>query len=166
MIMNTTRFMAGALAAALLFLTLGALAQWSPGGSMVYMGDLNLAASSFSGERQAVALGGGAVQAADVNSTTNDSATTNSTLNNSSETVNASINATSTSASSIEMAPLGASEGTGTASERAVLDLSGYSGDRTKGDLRAYTNIMYPISGARGTTTSTSGGGGGCGGCA
>jgi len=48
---------------------------------------------------------------------------------------------------------------------KEVLDLSGYSSDRVNRNLAGYTNIMYPISGSRGTTTSTSGGGGCGGGC-
>jgi hypothetical protein len=45
------------------------------------------------------------------------------------------------------------------------LDLSNYARDRVNKNLAGYKNIMYPISGSRGTTTSTSGGGGcGCGG--
>ena len=34
-----------------LFMAYNASAQWSPGGNMVYMGDLNLAAPSVSGDR-------------------------------------------------------------------------------------------------------------------
>jgi hypothetical protein len=45
------------------------------------------------------------------------------------------------------------------------MDLSGYSKDRVDRNLAGYTNIMYPISGSRGTTTSTAGGGGCGGGC-
>ena len=38
-------------------LAINASAQWSPGGAMVYMGDLNLAASSASSEKAVQALG-------------------------------------------------------------------------------------------------------------
>lgn len=48
-------------------------------------------------------------------------------------------------------------------SGKPVLDLSGYARDRSNKSLAGYKNIMYPISGSRGTTTSTAGGSGGCG---
>jgi hypothetical protein len=57
------------------------------------------------------------------------------------------------------------SAGAAESSGKAILDLSGYSRDRTDKNLAGYTNIMYPITGSRGTTASTSGGGGGGGGC-
>jgi hypothetical protein len=53
----------------------------------------------------------------------------------------------------------GATESSG----KTILDLSGYARDRTNKNLTGYKNIMYPISGSRGSTTSTTGGGGGCG---
>jgi hypothetical protein len=132
-------------------LALNVSAQWSPGGSMVYMGDLNLMASSASSGKAVQELGGS--QEIQV-------ATNNSSLNNSS------INGTSMDNStligpSIVVPCAGTSESSGT----KVLDLSGYSRDRTNRNLAGYTNIMYPISGSRGTTTSTAGGGGCGGGC-
>ncbi|HOE45576.1 hypothetical protein [Methanothrix soehngenii] len=48
---------------------------------------------------------------------------------------------------------------------KEVLDLTSYARDRVNKSLAGYTNIMYPITGSRGTTASTSGGGGGGGGC-
>ena len=103
-----------------------AYAQWSPGGTMVYMGDMNL----VSGGKAVQALSGSPTQAA----------TNNLSLNNSSINVSAMDNSTA-----------------------MILDLSSYARDRTNKNLAGYKNIMYPISGSRGTTTSTSGGGGGCG---
>lgn len=143
------------LAVMFIALTYSASAQWSPGGAMVYMGDLNLAASSISGGRAAQTLGGSDETLAPMN---------NSTINNSSSD-NSSANATSmdnsTSFSSVAVPPSAiAAESSG----KAILDLSSYSRDRTNKSLAGYTNIMYPITGSRGTTTSTSGGGGG-GGC-
>ena len=46
------------LAVMFIALACSASAQWSPGGEMVYMGDLNLAASSVSGGKAVQALGG------------------------------------------------------------------------------------------------------------
>jgi hypothetical protein len=119
-----------------------ATAQWSPGGTMVYRGDLNLAASSASSE--------GALNSDDSpkiiqqplgNSSMNNSSMNNSTFNNSMK--------------------FGTSNLT---SGSKPLDLSGYARDRANDNLTGYKNIMYPISGSRGTTTSTSGSGGcGCG---
>ena len=136
------------LATGFLALAFIASAQWSPGGSMVYMGDLNLQMSSFSS-------GGQTTQPVDaIQNETN--ATTNSTLNATTE------NSTSTAPVSLDEKPA-ISDARSTGS--SVLDLSGYSQDRTKNNLAGYTNIMYPISGSRGTTTSTAGGASSCGGC-
>jgi hypothetical protein len=141
------------LAVVFLALACSASAQWSPGGGMAYMGDLSLAASSFSAEGHAKALAGPATDA---------SASDNSTQNVTSQdnrTINATMN-NSASTSPEPQPPAGASEPTA----KSVLDLSSYSRDRSKNDLAGYTNIMYPISGSRGSTTSTSSGGGcGCG---
>lgn len=48
---------------------------------------------------------------------------------------------------------------------KEVMDLSNYARDRSNKSLAGYRNVMYPITGSRGSTTSTSGGGGGGGGC-
>lgn len=140
------------LAAVLLAPICNASAQ-SPGGEMAYMGDLSLVASSFSAEGHAKALAGPAVDA---------SSSDNSTQNVTSQdniTINATMN-DSASTSPETQPPADASE----MSDRPVLDLSSYSSDRSKNDLAGYTNIMYPITGSRGSTTSTSSGGGcGCG---
>jgi len=138
-----------ALALAVMFIALAfnASAQWSPGGEMVYMGDLNLAASSVSSEKAVPALGSSPTPAA----------TNNSSLNNSS--INATSMDNSTAISPVALPSVSAAESSG----KEILDLSGYSRDRANKNLAGYTNIMYPISGSRGTTTSTAGGGGGCG---
>ena len=111
-----------------------ASAQWSPGGNMVYMGDLNLAASSASSGAASHALGGPIAGQMNLN--------------------NSSMNATSLNNTTI-----------GTTSGLKPLDLSNYARDRVGNNLAGYKNIMYPISGSRGTTTSTAGGGGCGGGC-
>jgi hypothetical protein len=132
--MLSAKYTAMILAVTFIALASSASAQWSPGGNMVYMGDLNLAASSVSSAK--------AVQ------TQSAPALNQTPLNNSS--INATLVNNTTISSSTGLKP---------------LDLSGYSRDRVNKNLAGYTNIMYPISGSRGTTTSTSGGGGcGCGG--
>jgi hypothetical protein len=165
--MISIKYQLFALAAILMALSGCASAQWSPGGSMVYMGDLNLAASSLSSGKEVQVLGGSPAQAA-----INNSSMSNSSSNN------GSINATSTeglngTGSNAVLSPAGSKNGlldptnpslASDSTGKEVLDLSGYSRDRVNRNLAGYTNIMYPISGSRGTTTSTSGGGG-CGGC-
>ena len=147
MLMLSAKYAALAMGVMFIALAFNASAQWSSGGEMVYMGDLNLAASSVSG--------GKAVQA--VGSPPAPAATNNSSLNNSS------INATSidnfTTISPAVLPAAIAAESSG----KKILDLSGYSRDRINKTLARYTNIMYPISGSRGSTTSTAGGGCGCG---
>jgi hypothetical protein len=93
------------------------LAQTPHGGSMVYMGDLNLALSPNR-------IAGNEDQNSSENNSIND---------------------------------------TKGASDLRPLDLAAYGKDRMNKNLAAYKNIMYPISGSRGTTTSTAGGSGGCG---
>ena len=147
------------LAALLTLLSISASAQWSQGGSMVYVGDMNLMASSFSaGNAQKAVVAPSEPLAA--NNTTENSTSENSTSsNNVLQNANAAGQTATISSSLIPSAVAGESAG------KPVLDLSNYAGDRTKGNLTGYTNIMYPITGSRGTTTSTSGGGGACGGC-
>lgn len=111
-----------------------ASAQWSPGGNMVYMGDLNLAASTASGGAAAHVLGSPVKGEMNLN--------------------NSSMNATSLNNTTIA-----------TTSGLRPLDLSNYAKDRVGNNLAGYKNIMYPITGSRGTTTSTAGGGGCGGGC-
>jgi hypothetical protein len=132
--MSSAKYAAMILAVMLIPLAIIASAQWSPGGTVVYMGDLNLAASSVSSGAASHALGNPVVGQMKLN--------------------NSSLNATSLNNTSIAE-PSGLKP----------LDLSNYAQDRVNKNLAGYTNIMYPISGSRGTTTSTSGGGGcGCGG--
>lgn len=153
--MLSARYMAMALGVMFIALAYSASAQWSPGGAMVYMGDLNLAASSASSGGAAVALGGSQGTSAAMNNSMN-----NSSLNNSS--INGTLMDNSTIAGpSIAVPCAVAAESFG----RPVLDLSGYAHDRTNNNLAGYKNIMYPISGSRGSTTSTAGGGGCGGGC-
>jgi len=155
-LMLSARYAALALGVMFIALAYSASAQWSPGGAMVYMGDLNLAASSTSSGGAAVALGGSQETSAAMNNSSMD----NSSLNNSS------INGTSLDNSTIAGPSIAvpfavAAESSG----RPILDLSSYARDRTNNNLAGYKNIMYPITGSRGSTTSTAGGGGGCGGC-
>jgi hypothetical protein len=135
-------------------LALNASAQWSPGGSMVYMGDLNLALSSVSSGKEVQSSGSSAASAI-----ANNSSMSNSSLNSTS--INATLDNLTVVSASIAIPSAVAAESSG----KKVLDLSGYSRDRVNRNLAGYTNIMYPISGSRGTTTSTSGGGGCGGGC-
>jgi hypothetical protein len=132
--MSSAKYAAMMLAVMFIALAHSASAQWSPGGTVVYMGDLNLAASSISRGNASHALGNPVVGQMKLN--------------------NSSLNATSMNNTTIAE-PSGLKP----------LDLSNYAQDRVNKNLAGYTNIMYPISGSRGTTTSTSGGGGcGCGG--
>ena len=133
------KFAATTLGILFIVIAYNATAQWSPGGSMVYMGDLNLAASSASN--------GAKVSPEMIQTPSNNSSMNNSSTNNSS------INDSLTFRSSGLMSSPGLKP----------LDLSSYASDRTKNNLAGYKNIMYPISGSRGTTTSTAGGGGSCG---
>ena len=135
----------GPMVLAVMFLALvcSASAQWSQGGDMVYMGDLNLVTSSFTDD------GANAAN----NTTLNGTASDNSTINATSEDIAPTGLAALTPESGIKP------------SSKPILDLSSYASDRAKSNLTGYTNIMYPISGSRGTTTSTSGGGGYGGGC-
>jgi hypothetical protein len=154
--MLSAKYAALALGVMFIALAFNASAQWSPGGSMVYMGDLNLAASSASSGKAVQALGG----SQEIQAATNNSSMSNSSLNSSS------INGTTIDNStlvgpSIVVPGAATSESSG----KKILDLSGYARDRTNKNLAGYTNIMYPISGSRGSTTSTAGGGGCGGGC-
>ncbi|MDM7913355.1 MAG: hypothetical protein QUS09_09685, partial [Methanotrichaceae archaeon] len=46
-----------------------------------------------------------------------------------------------------------------------IVDLSSYGKDRRDGNLKGYTNIMYPLAESAGFTATAAGSGGGCGGC-
>jgi len=149
MIMNSTRYAIVLLAAIFMVLAISASAQWSQGGSMVYMGDLNLVASSFSS--------GNAEKGAAASS---EPLAANNTTENSTSQSNNTIDETATFSATLVPSAV-AAEPTG----KAVLDLSNYASDRTKSNLTGYTNIMYPITGSRGSTTSTAGGISGACGC-
>ena len=143
--MFSAKFAATILGILFIVIVYNAIAQWSPSASMVYMGDLNLAASSASGGDAPYAEDSPEIIQPLLN---------NSSMNNSS-TNNSSINNSMTLSSSGLMSSSGLKP----------LDLSSYASDRAKNNLAGYKNIMYPISGSRGTTTSTAGGGGGGCGC-
>jgi hypothetical protein len=154
--MSSARYAALALVVIFIAMTHSASAQWSPGGSMVYMGDLNLAASSVSSGKAVQALGG----SQEIPIPTNNSSMNNSSSNNSSVNATSMDNSTAVSLAAVQPSSVAAES-----SDKKILDLSNYARDRTNKNLAGYTNIMYPISGSRGSTTSTAGGGGGCGGC-
>jgi hypothetical protein len=141
-LMFSAKFAATILGILFLVIAFNAAAQWSPGGTMVYMGDLNLAASPASD---------GVVPYAKVSPDIVQAPSNNSSMNS------------STNDSSINNSMTLSSSGLMSSSGLKPLDLSSYAGDRTKNNLAGYKNIMYPISGSRGTTTSTAGGGCGCG---
>ena len=140
---------------AVVFLALACIAsaQFSSDGTIAYMGDLSLRASTHWSNQTAKAIQATVLGAVADNTTQNATALGNSTLNESSEAADTS-------------AILGAAkpEEAARSSDKGILDLSAYANDRTNNSLTGYTNIMYPISGARGTTASTSSGGGCCGG--
>lgn len=149
MIMNSTRYAIVLLAAIFMVLAISASAQWSQGGSMVYLGDLNLVASSFNSGNAEKGVAAPTEPLAANNTTENLTSQNNDTINQ-------------TAAVSAALVPSAvAAEPTG----KAVLDLSNYASDRTKSNLTGYTNIMYPITGSRGSTTSTAGGISGACGC-
>ncbi len=124
-----------------------ASAQWSPGGEMVYMGDLNLDASSLSPLN---------------NSSSNSSPANNSTTEASPTNATAMGQASENSSAVTEPAPSQA-QASGEESGSTVLDLSSYAKDRSDKNLSGYKNIMYPISESRGSTSTTAGGGSSCG---
>ncbi len=167
-----------ALMALLAFFVLDACAQWSPGGTVVYMGDLNLAGNVGQSGNGAYVLGSVASQgssgglSSSSSQLTNDMTVNNSSMNNSSmnnssldnsSIDNASMNAAPTNAMPVNVASMNAASSVEPRTVE-VLDLSSYAKDRVKGDLTGYTNIMYPFAESKGSTTSTAGGGG-CGGC-
>lgn len=154
--MFSAKYAALALGVMFIALAYSAYAQWSPGGAMVYMGDLNLAASSASSGRNVQIPGG----SQEIRVPTSNSSLNSTSLNNSS--INKTTMDNSTAVSPSAVLPLAnATESSG----KKILDLSGYARDRTNKNLVVYKNIIYPIFESRGSTTSTAGGGGGCGGC-
>jgi len=132
----STKILALVLGGLFFFMIFDACAQWSPGGMMVYMGDLNLAGASGSQGAAPYVIGSSlAVQVQPVQTQLNNSSLNNSLINNSI------VNSPST------MVP---------------LDLSGYGSARANKNLAGYKNIMYPMGEARGSTTTTGGAAGGC----
>jgi hypothetical protein len=141
--MTFSRKMIVAVLAALLFvMVFDVCAQWSPGKTVINLGDLNLAVPS-----DPTAKTPSAASSPIINPAGNGSDTINASLNNTT------INNTLT-ASPIKSLP---------AQSAALIDLSNYSKDRRDKNLAGYKNIMYPIAESRGSTTSTAGGSGGCG---
>jgi len=174
LIMISAKYAALILATALAILGTGALAQ-QQGGTVVYMGDLNqlVPLESSAASRDSVQFPGEPAGAQAIYGTLNNSSTNTSAINVS--TINASIMNTSSKANLAPIAQEDSSrravsvmvepQALGESSGKEVLDLTRYSADRANKNLTGYTNIMYPITGSRGTTASTSGGGGGGGGC-
>jgi hypothetical protein len=159
-LMLSAKYAALALGVMFIAMASNGSAQWSPGGGTVYMGDLNLVASSASSGKALQDLGG----SQDTSAEQNNSLKENSSLNSSS--INATLDNSTQGSDAARVNPAAMSQSADNAetSGKGILDLSGYARDRTNRNLAGYTNIMYPISGSRGTTTSTAGGGGcGCG---
>jgi hypothetical protein len=119
-------------------LAFNACAQWTPGGTVINLGGFELG-STASAEVPSVEpymIGN-----QPVNSISSDNLTVNSsTMNN-------------TTMDSPQPTAL------------PIADLSSYGKDRREGNLKGYTNIMYPIAESRGSTASTAGGASGGGGC-
>jgi hypothetical protein len=145
--MTFSRKMMVAVLAVLLFvMVFDVCAQWSPGKTVINMGDLNLAVPPG-----ATAKAQSPASSPIINPAGNGSDTINVSLNNT--TINNTLTAS----------PIESQQATQSA---AIIDLSNYSKDRRDKNLAGYKNIMYPIAEARGSTasaTSGSGSGGGCG---
>ena len=152
MLMKSIRYEVMVLAAVFLALACIASAQFSSDGTIAYMGDLSLRASSHLSDPSAKAVQATTLGAAAANATQNATALGNQTLNQSMQAISPTV------------LGLAKPDGVARSSGKGILDLSAYAQDRTNNSLTGYTNIMYPISGARGTTASTSSGGGCCGG--
>jgi hypothetical protein len=143
--MKFSRKMMVAVLAALLFvMVFDVCAQWSPGKTVINLGDLNLAVPPGPTAKAQSAASTPLI----INPAGNGSDTVNASLNNT--TINNTL-----AASPIEsLQP---------AQSAAIIDLSNYSKDRRDKNLAGYKNIMYPLAESRGSTTSTAGSGGcGC----
>ena len=143
--MTFSRKMMVAVLAVLLFvMVFDVCAQWSPGKTVINLGDLNLAVPPKS----------------TAETPAGDSPIT-IPAGNGSDNINVSMNNT-TMNNTLTVSPI---ESLQPAQSAALIDLSNYSKDRRGKNLAGYKNIMYPIAEARGSTASaTSGGGsGGCG---
>lgn len=159
MAMQYPRYLSLILALMLAALGASALAQ-EAGETVVYMGELNLLANPESGA--SFSSGAGPVEALGGSVLAQATASNNSSLNLTNNTM---INATAvTDQATVDLAAAQL-RNLAPSSGKEVIDLSRYARDRVNNSLAGYTNIMYPITGSRGTTTSTSGGGGGGGGC-
>jgi hypothetical protein len=142
--MTFSRKMIVAVLAALLFvMVFDVCAQWSPGKTVINLGDLNLAVPSGPTAKTPSAAS---------------SPITNPAWNGS-DNINASLNNTTIN-NTLAASPI---ESLQPAQSAALIDLSNYSKDRRDKNLTGYKNIMYPLAEARGSTTSTAGSGGcGC----
>jgi hypothetical protein len=116
-----------------------AAAQWTPGGMAINFGGFDLGSSTSAGSSGVKPYTIG-------NQLANSLPSNNLTMNNSS------MNNSSMNNSSPQPATL------------PIADLSSYGKDRREGNLKGYTNIMYPIAESAGFTATAAGGsGGGCG---
>jgi len=142
--MTFSRKMMVAVLAALLFVMVyDVCAQWSPGKTVINLGDLNLAVPSDPTAKTPSAASSPIINPA----------------GNGSDTINASLNNTTIN-NTLTVSP---TESQQPAQSAAIIDLSNYSKDRRDKNLTGYKNIMYPLAEARGSTTSTAGSGGcGC----
>jgi hypothetical protein len=144
--MTFSRKMMVAVLAVLLFvMVFDVCAQWSPGKTVINMGDLNLAVPPG-----ATAKAQSPASSPIINPAGNGSDTINASMNNT--TINNTLTAS----------PIESSQPMQSA---ALIDLSNYSKDRRGKNLTGYKNIMYPIAEARGSTASATSGGGSGGGC-
>jgi|GEM_PF-338021 len=162
--MFSARIIGMLLVAAAIIMAYNACAQWSPGGMMVYMGDLNLAGAAGTGGAAPYTVGSAPAGQPTLNNSSLNNTTMSSTVttgNTAAITSTATVSNTATTGST---AAMGSTAAVG-ASGLAPLDLSHYGSDRVKGDLAKYKNIMYPIAESRGSTASTAGGASGGGGC-
>ena len=143
--MTFSRKMIVAVLAALLFvMVFDVCAQWSPGKTVINLGDLNLAVPSDPTAKTPSAASSPAI----INPAGNGSDAINASMNNT--TINNTLTAS----------PIDSPQ---PAQSAAIIDLSNYSKDRRDKNLTGYKNIMYPLAEARGSTTSTAGSGGcGC----
>jgi hypothetical protein len=137
------KMMVAVLAALLFVMVFDVCAQWSPGKTVINLGDLNLAVPAGP-----TAKAQSAASSPIINPAGNGSDTINGSLNNTT------INNTLTASPIESLQP---------AQSAAIIDLSNYSKDRRDKNLAGYKNIMYPLAESRGSTTSTAGSGGGCG---
>ncbi len=139
-----------ALATAALFglFVFNACAQWTPGGTVINLGgfELGTPASAESVSTKPYMIG---------NQPSNDLSSNNLTMNSST------MNNSTMNNSTMNNSTMDSSQPTAL----PIADLSGYGKDRREGNLKGYTNIMYPLAESAGFTASTATGGGSGGGC-